>query len=43
MKRLVDAAVPPDLLARELTAALIEAVGADLSVVYVQAPGASSA
>ena len=39
VKRLVDAAVLPDLLARELTAALIEAVGAEMSVVYVQAPG----
>jgi DNA-binding NtrC family response regulator len=36
VKRLVDAAVLPDLLARELSAALLEAVGVDLSVVFVQ-------
>ncbi len=39
VKRLVDAAVLPDLLARELAAALLEAVTADVAVVFVELPG----
>lgn len=39
VRRLVDAAVLPDLLARELAAALLEAVTADVAVVYVELPG----
>ncbi|MCC7126591.1 MAG: sigma 54-interacting transcriptional regulator [Acidobacteria bacterium] len=39
IKRLVDAAVLPELLARELAAAMLEAVGADMTAVYVQLPG----
>ncbi len=39
VRRLVDAAVLPELLARELTAALIEAVSADVAVVYAELPG----
>jgi DNA-binding NtrC family response regulator/tetratricopeptide (TPR) repeat protein len=39
VKRLVDAAVLPDLLARELATAMLEAVGADMTVVFVQLPG----
>jgi hydrogenase-4 transcriptional activator len=39
VRRLVDAAILPDLLARELAAALLEAVNADAAVVYVQLPG----
>jgi hydrogenase-4 transcriptional activator len=39
VRRLVDAAIMPDLLARELTSALIEAVGADAAVAFVQLPG----
>ena len=39
MKRLVDAAVLPDLLARELATAMLEAVGADMAAVFVQLPG----
>jgi DNA-binding NtrC family response regulator/tetratricopeptide (TPR) repeat protein len=36
VRRLVDAAILPDLLARELTAALLEAIGADAAVVFVE-------
>ena len=39
VRRLVDAAVLPDLLARELAATLLEAVTADLTVVYTALPG----
>ena len=39
VRRLIDAAVLPDLLARELAAALLEAVTADVAVVYVELPG----
>lgn len=39
VRRLVDAAVLPDLLARELAATLLEAVTADLTVVYAALPG----
>jgi DNA-binding NtrC family response regulator/tetratricopeptide (TPR) repeat protein len=39
VKRLVDAAVLPDLLARELAAAMLEAVSADLAGVFVELPG----
>jgi hydrogenase-4 transcriptional activator len=39
VRRLVDAAVLPELLARELVAALLEAVSADLAVVFVELPG----
>ena len=39
VKRLVDAAVLPDLLARELATAMLEAVGADMAVVFVAAAG----
>jgi DNA-binding NtrC family response regulator/tetratricopeptide (TPR) repeat protein len=39
VKRLVDAAVLPDLLARELAAALLEAVAADVAVVFAELPG----
>jgi DNA-binding NtrC family response regulator/tetratricopeptide (TPR) repeat protein len=39
VRRLVDAAILPELLARELAAALIEAVGADIAVVFVELPG----
>jgi hydrogenase-4 transcriptional activator len=39
VKRLVDAAVLPDLLARELATAMLEAVGADMATVFVQLPG----
>lgn len=39
VKRLVDAAVLPDLLARELAAALLEAVAADIASVFVELPG----
>ncbi len=39
VRRLVDAAVMPDLLARELAATLLEAVTADLTVVFVDLPG----
>ena len=39
VRRLVDAAVLPDLLARELAASLLEAVTADVCVVYVELPG----
>ena len=39
VRRLVDAAVLPDLLARELAASLLEAVTADVCVVYVALPG----
>ncbi len=39
VRRLVDAAVLPELLARELAAAMLEAVGADMTAVYVQLPG----
>jgi DNA-binding NtrC family response regulator/tetratricopeptide (TPR) repeat protein len=35
VRRLVDAAILPELLARELVAALLEAVAADASVLYV--------
>lgn len=38
VRRLVDAAIMPDLLARELAAALLEAIGADLVVVFAQLP-----
>ncbi|HQZ39799.1 MAG TPA: sigma 54-interacting transcriptional regulator [Vicinamibacterales bacterium] len=39
VRRLVDAAVLPDLLARELAATMLEALGADMSAVFVQLPG----
>jgi DNA-binding NtrC family response regulator/tetratricopeptide (TPR) repeat protein len=39
VRRLVDAAILPELLARELTAALLEAVSADVAVVFVELPG----
>ena len=39
VRRLVDAAVLPDLLGRELAAALLEAVAADGAVVFVELPG----
>ena len=39
MRRLVDAAVLPDLLARELAATLLEAVTADVTVVFAEQPG----
>jgi DNA-binding NtrC family response regulator/tetratricopeptide (TPR) repeat protein len=39
VKRLVDAAILPDLLARELAAALLEAVGADVAAVMAELPG----
>jgi DNA-binding NtrC family response regulator/tetratricopeptide (TPR) repeat protein len=39
VRRLVDAAVLPDLLARELAATLLEAVTADVAVVYAELPG----
>ena len=39
VRRLVDAAVLPDLLARELAATLLEAVMADTTVVFVELPG----
>jgi len=39
VRRLIDAAVLPDLLARELAAALLEAVTADVAVVYIELPG----
>jgi DNA-binding NtrC family response regulator/tetratricopeptide (TPR) repeat protein len=39
VRRLVDAALVPDLLARELAAALLEAVSADVVVVFAQLPG----
>ncbi len=39
VRRLVDAAVLPDLLARELAATLLEAVTADMTVVFAELPG----
>jgi DNA-binding NtrC family response regulator/tetratricopeptide (TPR) repeat protein len=39
VRRLVDAAILPELLARELAAALLEAVNADLAVVFTELPG----
>ena len=39
VRRLVDAAVLPDLLARELAATLLEAVTADSTAVFVELPG----
>jgi DNA-binding NtrC family response regulator/tetratricopeptide (TPR) repeat protein len=39
VRRLVDAAVLPDLLARELAATLLEAVTADTTAVFVELPG----
>ncbi len=39
VRRLVDAAVLPDLLARELAATLLEAVTADVTVVFAELPG----
>jgi hydrogenase-4 transcriptional activator len=38
VRRLVDAAIVPELLARELAAALLEGVNADTVVVYVELP-----
>jgi DNA-binding NtrC family response regulator/tetratricopeptide (TPR) repeat protein len=38
VRRLVDAAVLPDLLARELAATLLEAVTADAAVVFIELP-----
>lgn len=38
VRRLVDAAILPDLLARELSAALLEAMSADIVVVFVHLP-----
>jgi DNA-binding NtrC family response regulator/tetratricopeptide (TPR) repeat protein len=39
VRRLVDAAILPELLARELAAALVEAVTADVAVVFAELPG----
>ncbi len=39
VRRLVDAAILPELLARELVAALLEAVTADVAVVFAELPG----
>jgi DNA-binding NtrC family response regulator/tetratricopeptide (TPR) repeat protein len=39
VRRLVDAAILPELLARELAAALLEAVSADMAIVFVALPG----
>jgi hydrogenase-4 transcriptional activator len=39
VRRLVDAAVLPDLLARELAATLLEAVTAEATAVFVELPG----
>jgi hydrogenase-4 transcriptional activator len=39
IRRLVDAAILPQLLARELAAALIEAIAADAAVVFVEPSG----
>ena len=39
VRRLVDAAVLPDLLARELAATLLEAVNADAAAVFAELPG----
>jgi hydrogenase-4 transcriptional activator len=39
VRRLVDAAVLPDLLARELAATLLEAVNADIAAVFAELPG----
>ncbi|MEW6319862.1 MAG: sigma 54-interacting transcriptional regulator [Acidobacteriota bacterium] len=39
VRRLVDAAILPELLARELTTALLEAVTGDVAVVFVELPG----
>ena len=39
VRRLVDAAILPELLARELAAALLEAINADVAVVFVELPG----
>jgi DNA-binding NtrC family response regulator/tetratricopeptide (TPR) repeat protein len=39
VRRLVDAAILPDLLARELSAALVEAVSADTAVVFIELAG----
>ena len=39
VRRLVDAAVLPDLLARELAATMLEAVTADAIAVFVELPG----
>ena len=39
VRRLVDAAVLPDLLARELAATLLEAVNADAVAVFAELPG----
>jgi len=39
VRRLVDAAVLPDLLARELAATLLEAVSADVTAVFAELPG----
>ena len=39
VRRLVDAAVLPDLLARELAATLLEAVSADATAVFAELPG----
>jgi len=39
VRRLVDAAILPELLARELAAALLEAVNADVVGVFVELPG----
>ena len=39
VRRLVDAAVLPDLLARELAATLLEAVTADVTAVFAELPG----
>ena len=39
VRRLVDAAILPELLARELASALVEAVAADVAVVFAELPG----
>ena len=39
VRRLVDAAILPELLARELTSAFIEAISADIAVVFVELAG----
>ena len=39
VRRLVDAAILPELLARELTSAFIEAISADVAAVFAELPG----
>ena len=42
IRRLIDAAIFPDLLARETTTALLESTGADAVVVFVTPPGSEA-